>query len=393
MNVKETMLAMDALFAAGITPHLIGLHGIGKSALVYQYGESRDYDVVEIRLGLMADPGDLVGIQEFVKSKKTGEPVSTRHVLPEWFMKAVAQVEESASNGRKVIIFIDEMNRGHKDLMQAIFELVYDRSLKGVKMAEGCQVIAASNPPTKDYSTMDFNDAAFQDRFCHIKFEPTSEEWIDFMRKTSPQSSVADFILSYPKMLENDELEQFSLDFIKPSRRSWDRIAKLEKVKPAPEVELELFMGIVGETPAISYRNFRETNFKSIKAEEVLNNYGNVKKDVLNAAAKNKNDVLGTLNEELEALIKTLPELTMAQADNLGEFIHDLPVEHAYTLAINIKQNSSVTMKISDPVKEKFVPNYDHLGMFGHTRFVDRAKSIKLQRQEMTGKTETSTTV
>jgi MoxR-like ATPase len=391
MNIKNTFLAIDALFAANITPHLIGKHGIGKSAIVYQYGSSRDYDVVEIRVGLMADAGDLVGIQEFIRNKQTGEATSTRHVLPEWFMKAVAQIEDSAGKGRRVIIFLDEMNRGHKDILQAIFELVYDRSLKGVKMAPGCQVIAASNPPTKDYSTIDFSDEAFQDRFCHIKVDPTVEEWLSFMRETSPESSVADFIMAYPKMLENDQLEDFKLDFVKPSRRSWDRITKLEKVGVNSEVELEVFMGIVGEHGALSYRQFRASNFLSIKAEEVLNNYDSVRNKVLTAIEKRKTDLLGALNDDLDKLIKAQTSLSMEQADNLAKLANDLPAEHAYTLGIIIKSNSGITMKIDNPEASKFVPGFDHLGMFGHAKFVEKITAIKAQRNEMKGTTETVT--
>ncbi len=395
MNIKQAFLAMDACFAASLTPHFIGLHGIGKSAMVYQYGELRGYDVVEIRVGLMADAGDLVGIQEFIKCKKSGEALSTRHILPDWFMKAVGDVESAAKNSKPVIIFIDELNRGHKDLLQAIFELVYDKSLKGVKMRKDCQVVAASNPPTDDYAVLDFNDSAFQDRFVHVKLEPSQQEFIEYARTIGKiDNSVIDFIQDYPAMLENKDLKGFDLDFVKPSRRSWDRVSKLLKAGVAKEIELELIMGIVGMQPALAFTKHRETNFKIIKADEVLNNYRKVKKDVIAAASKSRADLLGTLNEELEQLFKTMDKLTMKQADNLAELSEDLPIEHAFALAINARNNPQCTLKIEDMDDKKMMTaeaNYKTLGLFAHKRFVDRVMFTKAKREE--AKAEMTTTV
>lgn len=389
MNIQQSFLAMDACFKADITPHFIGLHGIGKSAMIYQYAALRGYDVVEIRVGLMADAGDLVGIQEFIKCQKSGEALSTRHVLPDWFMKAVSDIQAAAQTQRPVIIFVDELNRGHKDLLQAIFELVYDRSLKGVKMRKGCQVVAASNPPTGDYNVLDFNDAAFQDRFVHIALKPTHEEFLQYGRTIGKiDSSVTDFISDYPKMLENDALEAFDLKFVKPSRRSWDRVSKLIKAGAAKEIELELIMGIVGLEPALAFQKHRETNFKSLKADIVLNDYASVRKDVLAAITKSKTDLLGTLNEELDALLKTMDKLTMNQADNLAELIDDLPAEHAFALGIITKNNQQCTLKIEnfDTAKMCTVAEYpdlvnpENLGMFAHKKFVTVINSVKAKR-------------
>lgn len=388
MNIKQAFLAMDACFAADITPHFIGLHGIGKSAMVYQYAESRGYRVEEIRVGLMADAGDLVGIQEFVKDLKTGQAISTKHILPTWFMEAVVKVEEASQSQVPVIIFIDELNRGHKDLLQAIFELVYDRSLKGVKMRKGCQVVAASNPPTGDYQVLDFNDSAFQDRFCHIKLEPSVEEWITYAKETVPESAISDFIQEYPGMLEDKSLESFDLKFVKPSRRSNIRIALLERAKPSSEIELELFMGIIGLEPSLAYMKFRESNYKSIKAEQVLNDYKSVKKDIKSAIAKGRKDLLGTLTDELDQLFKTMDKLTMAQADNLADLTADLPAEHGFATALVIKNNQQCTMNIENFDKNKMcsakdfpqLKNPETLGMFAHKKFVDTINVIKTQR-------------
>lgn len=382
MNIQQSKTALQYCFLAGLTPHFIGKHGIGKSSIVYQWAAENGYEVCEIRVGQMADAGDLIGLQEFIKSAATGEAFSTKHILPDWFMKATKP-------GAKVIIFIDELNRGHKDLLQAIFELVYDRSLKGTKISEHCHVVAASNPPTGDYSVLDFNDSAFQDRFVHIKFEPTVEEFTKYIRTKAPTSAVADFIGDYPQMLENQKLEDFSIsDFVKPSRRSWDRITLLEVHKVPDDIELELFMGIVGQEPALTYRKYRESNFTSLKAEEALNSYKKVRKDVLKAVEKGRADLLGTLNQDIETLLKGMEKLTAAQADNLADLVNDLTPEHAYALAIIVKSNSQCTQHIEGADSKKMIKGFENLGMFGLKKFVERVSVIKAKRDEMKGEEE-----
>lgn len=401
MNIKQAFLAMDACFAANITPHFIGLHGIGKSAIVYQYAAKRGYRIEEIRVGLMADAGDLVGIQEFVKDLKTGQAVSTKHILPSWFMEAVVKVQAAAESQEPVIIFVDELNRGHKDLLQAIFELVYDRSLKGVKMREGCQVVAASNPPTGDYQVLDFNDSAFQDRFVHIKLEPTAEEFIAYGRTDNNiEAAVLDFVSEYNQMLENKDLESFSMDFVKPSRRSWDRVSKIIRAKPSQEIELELFMGIVGTKAALAFQTFRETYFKSLKADVVLNDYAKVRKDILSAIDKGRVDMLGTLREELDQLLKGMTKLTMEQADNIAELITDLPAEHAFSVALMVKGNQQCAMNIEnfDTAKMCTVQDYpelknpEKLGLFAHDKFVKRINIVKAARDLIKADSTTATT-
>lgn len=380
MNIRQAKLALTYLLKSGITPHFIGRHGIGKSAIFYQWAKENDYTVREIRVGLMADAGDLVGIQEFVKHKVSGEVHSTRHVLPDWFMEAVADIENAATeikDGKKVLIFIDELNRGHKDLLQAIFELVYDHSLKGVKIGKMCGVGAASNPPTDDYAVLDFADSAFQDRFCHIKLEPTLEEWVTYGKASSMENSVVDFISEYPQMLEM-EGKPFDLDFVTPSRRSWERVSKIIQAGTPPEIELELVTGIVGMKAALAYRTFRESYIKSIKAEDVLNSYSQlpaVRESVLKAIEKTKTDMLGTLVEELGGLFKKMEGLTQIQADNLGELIHDLPAEHAYALVL--VATSSECQRTTMLIDGKSP------GLYNHKRFVERVEYIKQKRMEV----------
>lgn len=385
-------MAFDVLHEAKITPHIIGEAGIGKSFGVYQWTEARGGVVVEVRVGLMADSGDLVGIQEFIKCKSTGEALATKHVLPDWFMKAVVEVQNAATQGKFVTLFFDELTRGHKDLLQACFELVYDRALKGTKVRAGTFIVAASNPTTDDYAgSMEFSDDAFQDRFCHIKFEPSLEEFVNYGKGFGKiDNSILDFIQEYPQMLDKEH-KPWSLDFVHPSRRSWDRLNKvltiIENNPEFKEIELELMFGIVGEKAALAFRTFRDTYIKSIKAKDVLESYSTspvVRDSVAKAIEKGRTDMLGTLNEELVTLLEKMEGLTQLQADNLADLVHDLPIEHAYAL----------TLKLTSGGQNRAIMHIDGKtpGLYAHTKFVSRIEYIREQRMAVKAQAEKAKT-
>ena len=67
MNITQAKKVIPYIFSINRTPHLIGHAGIGKSSIVYQVCEELGYNVVEKRLGQMADAGDLIGLMEFIK--------------------------------------------------------------------------------------------------------------------------------------------------------------------------------------------------------------------------------------------------------------------------------------------------------------------------------------
>lgn len=319
MNFTQLKSVLPYALKIGRTPHIIGHAGIGKSSIVYQVFQEMGYNVVERRLGQMADAGDLIGLMEFIKNK---DNVNTHvdYVLPKWFPREP-----------KTVIFLDEVNRAHKDLLQAIFELVYDKSLMGNKLPEDCHIVAASNPPTGDYQVLDFNDTAFQDRFIHIKFEPTLEEFITYGKSRNLSNTVLDFISENPKLLENTELEDFSLDFVKPSRRSWEAVAKLDELNMEKALFVETIMGIVGSHAAIAFSSYKENYVKNISAKDVLYNYDKIKHDLKVILDKNQNDKVSDLISNVIHDLKKLETLPKVVQNSILSFTTDLTDEFAFT--------------------------------------------------------------
>jgi len=341
MNIEQATKAMQLAFKIGRTPNLVGLHGEGKSSVVKQMVQDMGYHYREFRTGQAADAGDLTGLPQFKFDEKGNE--YTHFVLPHWFPR-----EE------RTIIFFDEVNRGAKDILNGVFEAILDLSMKGIKMPKDCHIVAACNPPTDDYSgTIDFNDKAFQDRFLHIKFKPTQQEFASYMRKKYPNSGFLAFLNDDNKYLRDADLIDFQLDFVKPSPRSWDAAMALEKLYDAGEMDRGLFVemtyGLVGTHATIAAMSYKETHVGTIKAEEVLNNYSEVRNNVLGANKKGRTDIIGNLLAELSETFKVATEgYSKTVQDNYLAFISDLKPEQqfaAFKLAI---ENHAAWREFSD---------------------------------------------
>lgn len=367
MNIVQIKEALPILFKAKVTPLLIGHRGIGKTECIKQYAADNGYNLIELRLGQMADAGDLIGLADFIKDSN-GNNIATKFMIPHIFTQY----------NSKFIIFLDELNRAHKDILQAVFELVYDRSISvnGFKMKDDCHVIAAMNPDTEDYDVLNFNDSAFNDRFCHLKVEIGQSEWMDYARTIKTCPSIVDFIADQGDMLEPN-LTDFNLEVL-PSRRSWMAVSRIkgseENLTP---VVKELIMGMIGKEVAVCYFSFLKNYDKSIKALDILNNFNKVKKMVKKHSTNdsNRQDILRNICDNLKIELIKFAEnktlLTKKQDNNLITFLETIPADLAFTF---IKELGSEAKKLEGIVATET----SQIGLFENDRLAAHlAKVIK----------------
>ena len=127
---------------------LTGRHGIGKSQILTRYFEARGMKVVTLFLGQMSDPGDLIGLP--TKNAETGK---TDFMPPYWF----------PTDGKPVVLFLDELNRARPEVLQTIMDLALNRKLAGRSLPEGSRLISAVNDG-EEYQLTDL-DPALVSRF------------------------------------------------------------------------------------------------------------------------------------------------------------------------------------------------------------------------------------
>ena len=211
MNITEIKKVVPVLLKNKVVPYFHGQQGIGKTQVVKQIAKENDLKLIHLHLATQ-DVGDLVGLLIH------GENGTVKHARPEWF----------PAEGRG-IVYLDEINRAHPDVLQAMFSFVTEGTIHRHKLPEGWAIIAAGNYQSNMFNTTEMSDAAWTSRFCHIDFQPTKEEFILFA-EDKKAFSVASFIRSQPEMLQVQHKERLNMSMITPDPRSYlDAIAKLEE--------------------------------------------------------------------------------------------------------------------------------------------------------------------
>jgi hypothetical protein len=349
MNIEQLKTSIPFLAQAGLVPNIIGKHGIGKSSVVAQYAKENGYSFHPFFLSQMNDVGDLLGLPEFDRDK-SGKAIATSFVHP-----------AKLPRNKKSILFFDELNRASKDLLQAIFQLALEGTVHDYTLPADSIIIMAMNPATDDYSVLDFADKAFADRFVHINLDPTHEEFHRYMSSRYTNSAVSSFLQQQTKLLEETDLQAVTLDFVKPSRRSWDRLQKLENTGMPENLFREAGMGIVGAAAMIAYSSWKETQVKIVDGKEVLDNYKKVQDRYLGyfknvttgeALENPRTDIVTTvcssfveeLTNRLKEASANKKEISKKEAKNALAFLLDSPIENAYAALLNLKSVAEFTM-------------------------------------------------
>jgi len=359
MDIKQLQTALPFLAQSGLVPNIIGNHGIGKSSVVKQFAAENGYSFHPFFLSMMSDMGDLLGLPEFDRDEN-GKAISTSFIHPTKLPKQ-----------KRSLLFFDELNRAHKDILQGIFQLALEGELHDYKLPEDSMIIMAMNPATDEYSVLDFGDKAFNDRFVHIKLDPTVAEFTGFMnKKYGNDNTISEFVMENTKLLE-EELSGFNLDFVKPSRRSWDRLMTLENTGIPEDLLRELGFGIVGVEAMIAYSSFKATRMKIVSAKDVLNDYDRVKPMIARYFEGDtlRSDIISTLNDNIIAEILNQSEtggITQVHNDNFTNYFLNLPKELGYALVYSMKGQPKVT---NDAVLFQ--------GFFHDQRVVEIIKEVK----------------
>lgn len=256
MSVKINARELESLLAA--TPAsqnimLTGKHGIGKSQILEKFFTARGERVVILFLGQMSDPGDLIGLPRL--DETTGK---TLFMPPYWF----------PTDGKPVVLFLDELNRARPEVLQTIMDLTLNRMLAGRKLPEGSRVISAVNDG-EEYQLTDL-DPALVSRFNIYEFKPTAQEWLLWASKVGLDSRVIDFISENPEMLDGAAFTREDQGLEKsPDRRGWERVSKVLQKNEVTPLLKTVIAGIVGMPAASKF--FVVINQKHLpSAKEIL---------------------------------------------------------------------------------------------------------------------------
>lgn len=366
MKISNIKRLIPIAHKVGVTVRLVGHHGLGKSNVVAQVAEELfDGNIVNVFCS-QNDVGDLVGLADFQTDSK-GNKVATKFFKPNWWPR------DPKSKG---IVFLDEISRARPDVQQAVFQLALSKELQGEKLPSGWTVVVADNPDTENYKTEQMQDEAWLDRFLHVKFNPSAEEFFTYAKERKFDTDLLNFLQTNEEVLSNQKLKDFTIDRL-PSRRSWEVVAKLISIglETSDEMFLEAVGGMVGIENATRLRAYYEQNRnKPFTGEQILTNYPKYRQQLKDYCdmTTGRPDLVNITATNLTDFLFTKDKLTEKEKANLNDFCDDIPMDVGYGFFINTmditrdgKQMCFDVNRVLDDNKrwDDIIRNKKHLGL------------------------------
>lgn len=317
MNIDQTKEVLKTMpMDKSIMLH--AKHGVGKSSVVKQISEEltkstgKEHGFWDVRLS-QCEVGDIKGMPILDETANI-----TRFLKQEWWPR------DMDSCG---ILFFDELNRASKDVLQAVFEICLDRRLDGEELPPGWRVVAAVNSDD-DYDVAEL-DPALHDRWFHIDFDPSANEWLDWARASGVNEAVVEFINRNQNLLD-PPVGNLEAGRVYPSRRSWvafsDSLMHMGLDTRTDDGMLtQVTKGWVGREIAVMFQKFITNEFSQLRPSDVIDNFSKVKPKI--EAACNDIEVIAALSRSVVAEVndRSLTKTKELQRANLRGFFMMLP--------------------------------------------------------------------
>ena len=255
MRPSQVTQALEYLIKAKQPVMLHGSPGVGKSQVVKQVANKLGIEMIDLRLSQL-DPVDLRGVPSVDKIKVGKTEVGKTN----WNVPSFLPTEGSG------ILFLDEINSAAQATQAAAYQLVLDRKLGDYELPPGWAMVAAGNRST-DRAIVNAMSTALKNRFTHLNYEVNNEDWCEWALTHNIAIEVLGFIRFRPMLLNEFEQrnetkeEKERVQRLKDAQafatpRSWEFMSKVVQQQPSPDIEYELYSGIVGEGCAAEFMGY-----------------------------------------------------------------------------------------------------------------------------------------
>lgn len=226
-----------------------GPPGVGKSDVIHDIAKNDiKGGIVDFR-AILRDPVDLRGLP--LVDVKAG---TARWLPPD-------ELPNEKRDGKRGILFLDELNAANAQVQAACFGLVLDRKVGNYTLPNGWDIIAAGNRQS-DRSAAQRMPRALANRFAHIDIEADPKTWIDDYANEHCDPMVVGFIRWRPALLHDmtakDNLKGGGEDERAfPTPRSWKGVSDI--CNAPDDLRFMLVKGLVGEAVAAEFEGFVKT--------------------------------------------------------------------------------------------------------------------------------------
>ncbi len=332
MNVRQAKRFVAGMVGARVPVPLllVGGMGIGKTEVVRQVGAEQGLQVINLRLSNIPEVGDLSGLPLIVDGR-------TGYAPPRWWPERPGG-----------ILFLDEINRANRELLQAVFELVDSRRLFARSLPADWTVIAAMNPPVAEYVVEPLGPA-FLRRFCQVRVEPSSRTWLEWARGAGIAVDIRDFISQQPGFLCRPE--DFELEVVE-TPEGWRMVDEILRAGVIPAgLDNEIVAGLVGPEAASAFFDFRSRGSRGyVTGDQILHDWAAVRPRFLAAETDQVFRSMTSLEEVISALAGSLPPTELA---HLLAFLEDseVPDEWRNHALLGVRRNPALRAQLQELVR------------------------------------------
>lgn len=326
------------VMGSGSAVCLCGSTGVGKTDMITQLGEEFGKKVIILNSAIQSTE-DLIGYPY-----REGDVM--RWAKPEWFP------EETESG---CILFIDEINRAEKQVINALMPMLLNGELHSHKLPKGTWVATAINPDTEDYDMVNgFEDKAIWSRLCIIEVKPDFDEWKKWLIQNGKyEKRIVDKMKEMLRKTEMDLPENTQT----PNNRSCtkcldvlhyaaDYNKSFGDIYYTQDVVNNAFRGICGFDFALEMANMvtefiisgleGEKSWESVLKEASVGNILQIKDEII---AKLSYDDLH--EKDAKVFVEWCFKYSEAFGDQVKEIIRSIPSSGEFATAVLIDPNFS----------------------------------------------------
>lgn len=353
MTPKQLITYLDTVFKKKVkhSTFIWGDHGVGKSTIVKSVASENGYKVIDFRIS-QVEAIDVAGM--FYPVAINGE-TAIQNLAPTYFLDMVDSAIKNKGES-KICLFFDEHNMGRRETMNATFEQILDRKVKGKQMPEDVIIICAGNPETEKYDTTTMSES-LKDRLIHVYATADQGDWIRWANKNNIHPDVVSFGSSG---LMDFKDSGFRVN-LEPSSRSLARLSDILKLNLPQDVEDEVILGILGKEKGIAFIKNRVTEEKAFTAEDMLSFTSDSPKFLkFKKYADKENtrlDILSVSLDNFAAFVyENNVELSDEQVHSIALFMLETPAELLYKFWHDIDVNFEKSYKSQKTLESITVP-------------------------------------
>ena len=235
--MKPSLLAtaIDTLTKAKIPIFIWGPPGVGKSQIVAQVAKGQNKALIDVR-AVQMDPVDLKGLPHINDDGRA-----------HW---AIPDFLPTEGEG---VLFLDELNSAPQLVQAACYQLILDRKLGDYELPDGWSIVAAGNNET-DRGVTTRMPTPLANRFAHFQAATDVDDWSKWAARNQIRPEVIAFIRFRPELLHSFDPKSGEKAF--PTPRSWEFVSNAMNANPVPEIEFQVYAGIVGQAAAAELVGF-----------------------------------------------------------------------------------------------------------------------------------------